>query len=195
MKISSLPAFFIAISASLCTVTGQGIVVPEDLPDGVYTASLLPNDELSSSTGSTLLKPIDQLSPEGKVSRRERYPLNRRQFNIHHETGCHTSPVRFVDGATFQGLRQAVNHDWSTARYTQPNYALYIKHGDAVAYMCCYDANPCPALASEYANAVRAMDTYCPINSAAFVHIPAWGKAYGREKTGYTICAAQIYPY
>jgi hypothetical protein len=59
--------------------------------------------------------------------------------------------------------------------------------GSAIAYMCNY-AGTQPAVASEYDESITLENDGCGANTAAWVHINDWNKAYGRDNAGARVC-------
>lgn len=196
MKLSLFTSLFLATLATKAVADQAGFLIPEDLAEGVYSVS---HGTEGTDQFNLLEAPTAASSPSNA-------PINSRISR--RQTGGATSlPPGFVTICQehitgnwlylyqISAAMTEAQSSWSGAgKWAGNNEAVFIKSGNAVIYMCCYDSSSrCPAWYNEFMAALVEINMKpCDVYDAAYVTIGAWKKHYGRTIAGRKICAAGV---
>jgi hypothetical protein len=166
----------------LLAVGSYGFVVPEGLPNGIYSVDFDPDTGLALGEPTLVhhlngrymptkvaVAPRQQSTPPPLENPRPacaNYDLNRGDFNV--------AKSQFESVCTRDTQYQA-------------NQAVVITYGNAIAYMCNFNGvNRC--WQQEYNEASGIIDRTCGQNRAGTVYVDRWKKTYGRDVQGANIC-------
>jgi hypothetical protein len=188
---SILNALLVATLATQATA----FTVPEDLPDGFYSADIDSNGELIAGTEIKLLRartPEDDRVAAELNSKRGLAPsrITPRVTLPPHHIICKYNQAYNLDH--YDNALVLIGGAWRGGRIGN-GQASFSKWNTAVIYMCSYDPNGSPAWKDEYMLTDARMNSYCGArDTSAYVTIAAWSKHYGRERAGNKICASQV---
>lgn len=156
----------------------RAVVVPENLPDGVYS---IPFDDYGDASGEPVfLRPIEANSA---LSRRQNSPPTLPQSTV--KCG-NRGNININD---FQVAKADLQNECDQASFYPTNTAIVHLAGSAVAYFCNYGTgNRC--WRQEYEEAMQRIVNSCGSGKGGEVYIRSYDKAYGGDNAGGNICTS-----
>ena len=154
----------------------QALIVPDNLPDGLYTIPF-------NSAGEALSEPALVHSLESRVDR------HRRQSNPPtlpaSKTKCGTRGNININD--FQLAKAAIQTACDKGEQYAASTAVVYTVGSSVAYFCNYQsANRC--WRQEYEEAMARIVQSCGSGKGGEIYISAYSKSYGGDNAGSEIC-------
>lgn len=182
---------------------GAALIIPENLPDGLYTASLDPRSgDLKLGSTFQLIKSHDKLLAESRTSTlpkeesTDAAPLASlpRRSILHRRDilACNPEGRTIDEGELRAAVWTMENFGWNNGRPVNYWDAIFYRYKDTVVYMCCYKVEGCSARGWELARENKKMTDSCGVTRVAHSHLSGDMKAYGRDSTGYKVCGAQL---
>lgn len=171
-----LKSLFLALPLSLLV---RGFVIPQDLPDGVYSIPF-------SSTGSALSIPqlLSTIDPEyTTLHRRQEDPLPGPLASPEPRCGEGT-----LNRADFEIAKDQFGDICQQDTQYATNMAVVVTAGDAIAYMCNFDAMTNRCWTAEYEEISGLLDATCGADRVGTVYTDRWKKEYGRDVKDADIC-------
>lgn len=170
-----LRSLFLALPLPLLA---HGFIIPQDLPNGVYSIPFEP------TTGSALSSPqlLSAIEPESGI-------LHRRQ----EDPGPLASPEpRCGDGtlnrADFESAKEQLGEICRQDTQYPTNMAVVVTAGDVIAYMCNFGEMTNRCWTAEYEEISGLLDSVCGADRVGNVYTDRWKKSYGRDVKDADIC-------
>jgi hypothetical protein len=176
-SIKMLKSIFVsALFAASC----QAVVVPQGLPDGVWS---LPFDPTTRNAlgEPTLLQYINAHDiPKAAVLPRQSSPPPLPNPRA-------TCGANNLNRSNFLVVKEIFNTMCDAAQQYRPNQAIVMTAGTSIAYMCNFNGtNRC--WRQEYDEAMALLDRNCGQDRVGTVYVERWVKTYGRDNAGANIC-------
>lgn len=204
MKIHFFPTLLGAILQLLPLASlAAALIVPENLPDGFYIASLEPSTGDKPDSTFKLVKSYDQILAEAEPSALAKMKEStgtatslRRRSIIHRRGTPECNPEgRDLDWDEISVAIYiaATSMGWRYGELVDDRGAAFLKYKGVVLYMCCYNERGCVAWGEEMASEDKTMTASCGRTRVAHSHDHWIHKAYGRDSPGHLVCGEQ-YP-
>ena len=165
----------IGVIALLQVTATQALLIPADLPDGLYT---IPFD----SNGAAVSDPVRVEARHSRIMRESL--LEKRQTQRWQAKCGNTGRIQIND---FQVAKENLQSECDRGETYRPNMAVVYTTGNSIAYFCNFDReNRCSR--SEYEDAMLGLVSQCGSGNGGEVYLASADKGYGGDNKGVEIC-------